>query len=722
MKLTSAQNKTLKDFDALSKNILGAVSFGKVKTIRELYGRYNYDTANPLKEFSNLEEKVSVNKFNLVSSLLRQKILDSFVVTDKQKELTELLSINHFNPTWNDADALIESDYIQDTDSIDSLYTSILPPRSSKQTCELRYFQLNAAKEAFWKFVKQGHTADLNIGKTGDGKTFYAGQLIRWFLDSGFLELHQTVSPWQILYVTKASIVEQTKEDLNIHFGIDTIKECYVTNYEQLRSSLGSNMIDQVSVVSGGAATKTFVWRHFVNPLVIVWDECHSLKNKDSTQSQIAQAFNNLKMPTFQIFMSATPFSKVEQAICFAVATKKKFHIGFGEVPISNENFPQIAKKIASPNDINEFDKGAIKRLLKEFSPYITTFKNVRRKFKGILNTLPIDFETEEERLQYKKAWDTYLEEKARIEGSSDGIKNSRFLILVQFLKFRQAASMIKSRYVARRMYEDWCKGFAPVYAVDFKGSVAKTLLYLHNDYNIPRSKISVIWGGDKAFGGHEEKYSKEEIHNVLAACMRGETIEMKVLKEITNQLSFQSAGLGNIPPELDLGPQNPDKRWREIKRFQTGKSEFCFFTFKAGGAGLSLHQNKPTLRPRRQYNAPVYNEMEMIQAEGRTAREGSLSNTEITTLVYRNTIEVPVVQRVMDKRQCSAAVSGHGHAEGTSDNLINKELSAQLEDEMKKIAALLGGASTEDDDELEERAAQTMFDEIEKENEDNEN
>jgi Type III restriction enzyme, res subunit len=717
MKLTTQQKKQLHDFDSLTTKLKGLVSFHRIKTIDELLSRYNY--IGEVEGFARTEPLKGPQAFELIAKILRSKLEDSFVTTAKQEDIAKLLEANQWTPTWIDSDSLIETDMPPpEHGSVMSMYDSIIPPKNPLQTCELRYFQLNSAKECYWKLVKENKKAFLQTAKTGDGKTFFAGQIIRWLLDSGFLE-GKTFSPWQILYVTKASIVEQSKEDLANHFGINMITECCVTNYDQLRAALGSNMVEQLIVVKDGEHKKVWKWKPFLHPLLFIWDECHGLKNEGSTQSEIAQAVNDIKgsLPVYQIFMSATPFSKVSQAKCFAVATKKKFRIGFGDQEISNDNWPMIAKKIAEPMDPADFDKGAIKRLLREFNDYIGTFKNVRRKFRGILSTEIIDFATKEEHDAYKAAWDRYMEEKAKIEGGTDKIANSRFLILVQFLKFRQAAEIIRSAYVAKRMFADWQAGFAPVYAANFKPSIAKTILFLHNDYNIPREKISVIWGGDKAFGGAEEKYSREEIHNVLAACMRGEEVSMKILKEIQNQLSIEAAGLSEVPAELDLGQQNPTKRWKEIKRFQSGKSEFCFFSFKAGGAGLSLHQNKPTLRPRKQYNSPTYNEMEAIQAEGRTAREGSLSNTDITTLLYRGTIEVPVTQRVLAKRLCSNVVSSHGNSDsvGQGDKIISgSELSAQMEREMHKILSLLGPTDEED---IEEQAAQTMFDEIEDEN-----
>jgi hypothetical protein len=251
------------------------------------------------------------------------------------------------------------------------------------------------------------------------------------------------------------------------------------------------------------------------------------------------------------------------------------------------------------------------------------------------------------------------------------------------------------------------------VYAANFKSTIAKAMMILIEDYNIPRDKISVIWGGSAAFGGSDEKYSQEEIHNVLAGVMRGDDIPVSTLKEISTQLQHQASGLGDIPTEYRLGTQSKTARWNEIKRFQSGRSEFCFFSFKAGGAGLSLHQNLPTLRPRKQYTAPTYNEMEMLQAEGRTARLTSLSDTESICLVYRNTIEIPVLQRVTSKRRSLNAVIAHGQGVSkASDDVIG----AETQHEVDKILSLLGKPEDQpsvEEQDLEDKAAEDMFNEI---------
>lgn len=698
--LNAKQKASLKELDRAHSLAKARLSFKKISNVSDAYSLFGF--TGTLEEFKGTDiltfqnlEFIYISLWNRVCESVETKVdkKTHTVVLTREDEVRELT----LGTIWIDKDAYIESDFALEGTDEKTLYDSIIPPKNKAQEAELYYFQENAAKETFWKAIKENKPCVLCPAKTGDGKTFYAGQLLRWLFDCGFCSDEKNFSPWKVLYVTKATITEQTKEDLLLGFGLKQTIDVTVTNYEQLRAALGEMMIEDHVVVEDGIPRHIYKWRKFLHPLIFVWDECHSLKNEGAIQSQIAAAVNDLpEGSTFQLFMSATPFSRVAHAKCFAVATRKEFAGALGgKFKITNAEWPRIAKRIASPANPEDYCKAAIKRLLREFSDYIVPFRNVRRKHKSHLITEVMDFETEADKAAYRKAWEYYLEQKAKIMGAGDDLKNSRFLILVQFLKFRQAAELIRSFTMARRMYEAWhMGGFAPVYAANFKASIAKTVSILCSDFNVPRSKISLIWGGDAAYGGggKDKLYTKEQIHDILAACIRGEDVPLKTLKTIQAQLTAEGAGLADLPAEYELGAQSRKERWSEIQKFQSGESQFCFFSYKSGGAGLSLHQNKPTLRPRKQFNSPTYNEMEMQQAEGRTLRLTSLSDVDIITMVYRGTIEVPVMQRVTAKRQCLNVVMGHG-----TDKVIAGEIADAHSRELEAIINMLDTRSEEE-------------------------
>jgi hypothetical protein len=358
------------------------------------------------------------------------------------------------------------------------------------------------------------------------------------------------------------------------------------------------------------------------------------------------------------------------------------------------------AKRLAFPGKPEEYNKEAIKRLLKDYDSYIVGFKNVRKKFHAINREVIIDFRTAEDKQKYMRAFEDYQIALGKIDAS--GSKAKGILRLVELLKFRQAAELLRAEDFAESMAADVKKGYAAVCACNFKPSIAKTMFILFTKYRVPRHEMSVIWGGDSAFGTvTEDKYSKEEIKGILKKAVT-EDIPKRVLDEILKQLQYEAAGIGEMPRELDLGIQSRAKRWEDIKRFQDGKSLYCFFTFGAGGAGLSLHHKYEHTRPRRCYVAPTYNEMEMNQALGRCPRLTSLSDTEQAILLYRGTIEVAVLQRVNIKSQSLQTVIEHTEFIPNEDKML------------AEILELSGVKTEEEDDDL----GHEVFEEHEQERE----
>ena len=196
-----------------------------------------------------------------------------------------------------------------------------------KMKCCLRQFQIDSTKpcyqQLFTDFPNKSK-AKLLHGGTGTGKTYVANyQILRAMKENWFLTVAKATVPWPVFIVTKASVVEQFWRVAKYQFRIP-MDQVVVTNYEQLRSSFGETYIERQTEVVNGQEVKRFVWIEFMNPVLVIWDECHALKNIGSSQSKIAQGFNNIEhTETRQIFMSATPATRVNDLKCFGVATKR---------------------------------------------------------------------------------------------------------------------------------------------------------------------------------------------------------------------------------------------------------------------------------------------------------------------------------------------------------------------------------------------------------------
>lgn len=687
---------TPKQIKVLTNKLRSLVAFHKIRTVGEVLRELGYDSLagyDPTAPITlgllvQIIEVVTQDRPPVVKSAVEVKPPSS----PASSSLRFLTDVELLPDLWAPGmkDSLIESDYVAPS-GIDAFQ---FPPFHPKQVCKfLPYhgirldFQLKTAKQIYYDlFGPSNQRAALLRCNTGDGKTFALGQLVRWITDSGWL-VGKTASAFPILYVTAASVVEQTKEVLRDQFGLRIGYDVVVTNYDALRASFGENVLTKETVVREGIEHTKWVFKRFLHPIVMIFDESQKAKNPDSQQTQIVIAASEINDPNVKlIFSSATPFSRISSAEYFCLATGKATATLSGRLkPLTREYWPTYSRLLSSPGEPHEYTKANMKRLVEEFKPWIYTFRNVRRKFKPRNNVMMVEFETAEEKHKYQLAWENYLDEKKRIE--KQDLRGSSFLVLVQFLKFRQAAEIIRTRMGARMMWEAWSRdGFAPVWACNFKPTIAKIVLYLTQDYNIPRDKISIIWGGSSAWAGREELYTEAEIAKVITDALSGVDVPKKTLREIKVQLQQKANDLLDIPDGLRLGIQSKDQRWDEIQRFQNGRAEFCLFTFPSGGAGLSLHQNLPTLRQRRAFLAPTYNEMELIQGFGRTDRITSLSSTEQTILLYKNTIEQRVLNTMNYKRTGLDGIMKHDVTDAYEDEEARKLVDMQRKevDDMK--------------------------------------
>ena len=550
------------------------------------------------------------------------------------------------------------------------------------------WFQKKAISELYDGIVKQKKRAMLLLASTGLGKTYIALGLVRRMVDMKFADEH-TFGPTLYLYVTKATIVEQTKRVAKKYFNLDIKDGFEVINIEQLRSKAGAQWVKERMEIINGQETWLWDWRPMLNPVVILWDESQGLKNDTSTQHKIGVSFNEIKSPIFQIFISATPFTRVCEAKCFAVATHKDISdaVMTGvKTRLTNETWPTYAQWIAGTQSTpTEYNEAAVERLVKDLDPYIVRVRGVRPQFGANNRTEIIGFQSREAMEYYLAAWERYLKEKAEAERKANetGEKESGLDRLTRILKFRMAGEICKKDIYAERMYEDVTKnGKAAVCALNFKGTVIAVVKLLIEKYGVSRDEISLVWGGGKTGMTKKEKSAieiKNKAQKLMEAGMSMEEIYKMLDIEPEDLIRAEEKQAQELPESYRLGPQSKEERQREIDRFQSGKTLYCLFTMRAGGVGLSLHHtdefstfkcrrkesgyaveedipNVP-IRPRRNYVAPTYSAIELVQALGRCPRLTSLSETEQILLFYRGTIEVEVAAITATKLGCLGKV-----------------------------------------------------------------
>lgn len=389
---------------------------------------------------------------------------------------------------------------------------------------------------------------------------------------------------------------------------------------------------------------------------------------------------------------------------------------------LTNSNFSIFAEMVAAPARPIEYCPAAMERLMVYLSPYVECVKGVRFKYHARNKIELINFQTREEQEAYQNAWEDYLKACALIEEREGEGGGGKFMILVQFLKFRQAAELIRAPYLARRLYDiAYKKQRNALCGLGFKETIAKITSHLVTDYHVPREDISLIWGGITS-KKKKKTLDKEQMDRMKELFSLEDLSMLKELgiesddDDITKRAeqSELEQGLKDRNRLLNLGAQSKKDRQINIDRFQQDKSKFCLFTFKSGGVGLSLHQETPTNRVRESLFSPTYSAIEMVQGLGRAARLTSCSDTEQTIVFYANTIEVRVSVTCSQKLKClSKAVQKRESWESvifgvTKDGLDSAQDNDVMDDGEEESDGLLSGGSIvdeEDDDDSDDNS-----------------
>lgn len=581
-------------------------------------------------------------------------------------------------------------------------------PESPRMKCVMFPFQDRAAWEMAQKLYVEKKRAVLLRAAVGTGKTFIVARELLYAKEHNLVP--ESFGLFPVLYITKSTVVEQTQRVLENLFGL-TIDDVFVTNIESLRTQKFQWAIKREVKVENGQEHEIITWR-VCHPAKIYWDECHGLKNEDSIQSRISQAFNDVAGDTVQVFFSATPFLRVCECKCFAVATKLPVRFGAGIKPLSNDMWPSFAKEVAAPADPIEFCEAAVKRLMSQLHPYIVDVKGVRSQFNAQNTTRLVSFKNEEQRTHYETAWENYLKKKAKIE-SMEGLPGGQFLILAQFTIFRRAAEWSHAENFADMMADAERQGFAPVAAVSFKQTIIRIVKFLITKHGYSRDDISLIWGGG------QQKATKKQLIKQKMLAKADLLRECGITLEDFDLDTIEDFSEEKVEPSWRLGTQALPERQSEIDKFQSGRSKFCCYTFKAGGVGLSLHHSDeltkqkarrkkngwyveedipqiPT-RPRMTFLTPTYSAIELVQGLGRAPRLTSMSNTIQTILFFRGTIEERVAAIVSQKLRCLRHVTRT--KESWEDAIVGAKPNANEYDDDPQQAKLLELKPMPDDD-----------------------
>lgn len=548
---------------------------------------------------------------------------------------------------------------------------------SPNEKAFLYWFQKKAVKEMLDKVCNEGKSGVLLLSSTGTGKTYMVGAFLRRLMDRGWHE-GKTFSHIPYLYLTKTTIVEQTIRAFGKNFDITSPGDVEIVNLEKLRSSGGKMWIKEINKIVGGEEVTEYKWKPMIHPPVTCFDESQGAKNIESKQSQIMCAYSDLPKDNVLVSISATPFTRVSEAKCFAVSTHAPIEsLGFPKgTTLSNGNWTAFAKAIAFPNDPEEYVEASVERLMKFLDPWVVRVRGVRPQFEAINKVEKIRFKTAAEREFYDKAYARLLERQAkRAKELDQGMPGESQFAIMQ--AFALAAEVCRYEQIADRMWESVKSGFAACAAVKYKATLIAIEQCLENKYGVNRNDISLVWGGGQTQLTAKQKAKKKMLE--MSDKLREQGLDVQELMEETGLDKIEDRELLNLPESSRLGSQSLEERQHEIDAYQSGRSLYCIYTFKAGGVGLSLHHtdelterkckrkesgyavesdipNIPT-RPRRNIVAPTYSAIELVQGLGRVPRLTSLSNSEQVLLFYTGTIEDEISAIVSQKLRCLSKV-----------------------------------------------------------------
>lgn len=569
-------------------------------------------------------------------------------------------------------------------------------------------------RKARWQILKQlvedeRSTAVLCPMNTGSGKTIVAASIIAAFQQNKYFGLGNGALPlWNIVYVVPKAVQIKTARTL-AKAGIKGIgTDVHVIPYSGFHSKQYKHLFQAESVIDpfNGMPKDILKFKMGV-PALVIFDESHKLKKADTGVSRYAAAF--LHERTRFMFMSATPAVVLEDLRLFARAARVRWN----NERLDDTNWAAFTSVVGKCGR-RELNAAALERVFKWFDSAIVNPPADPRKVKAYNGVKLIQFESERSRERYHNAQDAWLDMCKRF-GKEPGRAGE---VLVAFTNFRRAAEYEAVPQVVRLSLAEHANGRAPINAVCFKETV-KMLVADYAKAGIPRSKISIVWGG-------EQEINEKDVFTLfewlkLRAEVEREGFEWQDKKlrakynksEKYHQTRLKAERTVDEQRDLDawtknmrLQDQTAEMRQDEIDNFLEGRTEFCIFTLAAGGTGIDLDQQVEGVRPRSMFAMPCYYAEEFVQAFGRAYREFTLSDVYQYVILFDKTIVTNhVAPRLAKKLAAINKSAGAGlnleadlTAAATNDRLKDIEEAKEVTVETADVIV-----ADDDDDEEEE-------------------
>jgi len=477
---------------------------------------------------------------------------------------------------------------------------------------------------------------------TGSGKSIICSAIIKWLQDNNYngADRHDM---FDVVYIVPKAVEIKTMRTL-VKAGVRGVgTEVQVLAYSGLRAKSIAAYFEEVEDTLFDNKVKGYKWRIWPPKLVIL-DECQRIKKVNTKATRYIHAWLRGGTKTQWLFTSATPGVTLNDLMTFILAARPTYG---GEL-VNRENFNTFARAVGhcAPTAANG---AAMERLKDFFGDAIINPPADPSKVKAYNGIMLVDFPSESAKTYYESAQETWLEQCQNL----GRVPAERGQVLVAFTNFRRAEEYIKGPVFADLMIQAHRDGYAPVVGVCFIDTVKKIVECLAKA-GIPRSKISIIQGGEKEIK-EEETFPVRDFIKVHERVCNNEGDDSFLSREDRTRYrktkKFVSSRWKNheTPEEqrererwlsnMNLRQQSPAQRQDENDNFQEGRTEYCIFTLPAGGTGIDLDQQVEGVRPRKMFSTICYYAEEFVQGFGRCKREFTLSDVHQFAVFFRNTI-----------------------------------------------------------------------------------
>lgn len=369
---------------------------------------------------------------------------------------------------------------------------------------------------------------------------------------------------------------------------IDALEDCevndyFVTNYEKIRR--GKGKLEEFYVVKQIGRKKSYEWKLPENSILII-DEAHKCANRKTLQGKMMLSADRQRLPMMLLSATACTSPLKMDAIAEALSLHQRSYVdqtnwliemGCYKEKFGGWTYDPTREEIKNLH-LQLFPKHASRMCIRDIPEFPET--------KIIVD--PIEL-TESETGTLNKIFaeiEKLQREMANLRGWQADEAKERGQILVQLLRLRQQAELIKCSYMFDMTQDAIDDGKHVALFVNFNDSL-----------------------------------------ELLAGKLTQAGIKFGVIR----------------------GEQKPEERNQVIQDFRDDKLQAVICNISAGGIGISLHDVNGKF-PRQSIISPTWDANQMKQALGRVHRAGGLTKSLQRIVFSANTVEERVAHQVKTK------------------------------------------------------------------------